>query len=142
MRVLVVGASCVIGARLVPSSAGRGHDVIASSRSPGKAEWLRGLGAQPIVLEAPDATAVREAVAAARPDAIAYQATALADLSDFKHFDRSTGAFPYETATPAFDGKPPPRDDCGAQHPSPVLPGPVVGAGRRSCATAVSAGPH
>ncbi len=27
-------------------------------------------------------------------------------------------------------------------HPSPVLPGPVAGAARRSCATAVSAGPH
>ncbi len=72
--------------------------MIASSRSSGKAERLRGLGAQPIVLDALDATAVREAVAAARPDAIIYQATALAGLSDFKHFDRSTGAFLYETA--------------------------------------------
>jgi nucleoside-diphosphate-sugar epimerase len=41
------------------------------------------------VLDALDATATRAAVAAARPDAIIYQATALADLSDFKHFDRS-----------------------------------------------------
>jgi nucleoside-diphosphate-sugar epimerase len=41
------------------------------------------------VLDALDARAVREAVAAARPDAIVHQATALADLRDFKHFDRS-----------------------------------------------------
>ena len=36
-----------------------------------------------------DAKATRAAVAVARPDAIIYQATALADLSDFKHVDRS-----------------------------------------------------
>jgi nucleoside-diphosphate-sugar epimerase len=63
--------------------------VIGSSRSSGKAERLRALGAEPIVLDALDAKATRAAVAAARPDAITYQATALADLSDFKHVDRS-----------------------------------------------------
>jgi nucleoside-diphosphate-sugar epimerase len=42
-----------------------------------------------MVLDALDARAVREAVAAVRADAIVYQATALSDLSDFKHFDRS-----------------------------------------------------
>jgi nucleoside-diphosphate-sugar epimerase len=40
------------------------------------------------VLDVLDATATREAVAATRPDAVIYQATALAELSDFKHFDR------------------------------------------------------
>jgi nucleoside-diphosphate-sugar epimerase len=63
--------------------------VIGSSRSSGKAERVRALGAEPTVLDALDATATRAAVAAARPDAIIYQATALADLSDLKHFDRS-----------------------------------------------------
>ena len=89
MRVLVVGASGAIGTRLVPQLRERGHEVIGSSRSSGKAERLRALGAEPIVLDALDAKATRAAVAAARPDAIIYQATALADLSDFKHFDRS-----------------------------------------------------
>jgi nucleoside-diphosphate-sugar epimerase len=41
------------------------------------------------VLDALDARAVREAVATAEPDAIVHQATALAELRDFKHFDRS-----------------------------------------------------
>jgi nucleoside-diphosphate-sugar epimerase len=89
MRVLVVGASGAIGSRLVPQLREGGHEVIASSRSSGKAEPLRALRAEPIVLDALDARAVREAVAAVRPDAIVYQATALSDLSDFKHFDRS-----------------------------------------------------
>jgi nucleoside-diphosphate-sugar epimerase len=89
MRVLVIGASGAIGTRLVPQLRESGHEVIGSSTSPGKSDRLRQLGAQPIVLDALDARAVREAVASARPDAIVYEATALANLKDFKHFDRS-----------------------------------------------------
>src|SRR5256885_11946988 len=40
-------------------------------------------------LDALDADAVRNAVKAARPDAIVYEATALNGISDFKHFDRT-----------------------------------------------------
>jgi NAD dependent epimerase/dehydratase family len=79
MRVLVVGASGAIGTRLIPQLTDRGHEVIGSSRSPAKAERLRALGAEPIVLDVLDASAARAAVAAARPGAIIYQATALAD---------------------------------------------------------------
>jgi nucleoside-diphosphate-sugar epimerase len=88
MRVFVVGASGAIGSRLVPQLIERGHEVMGSSRSPEKAERLRGLGAQSVVLDALDARAVREAVAAARPDAVVHQATALTGFSDLKHFDR------------------------------------------------------
>jgi nucleoside-diphosphate-sugar epimerase len=89
MRVLVVGATGVVGNQLVPQLRQRGHEVIGTSRSAAKAERLRALGAEPVVLDALDAGAVRGAVAAARPGAIIYQATALTGLSDFKHFDRS-----------------------------------------------------
>ncbi|MBO0773950.1 MAG: NAD(P)-dependent oxidoreductase [Actinobacteria bacterium] len=89
MRVLVVGASGAIGARLIPQLRQRGHEVIGSSRSPGKAGRLRALGAEPIVVDALDAQAVREAVTAARPDAIIYQATALADAGFGRNLDRS-----------------------------------------------------
>jgi 2-alkyl-3-oxoalkanoate reductase len=89
MRVLVVGASGAIGTRLVPQLVGRGHEVFGSSRAPDGAERLRTLGAQPIVLDVLDPAAVRRAMDAARPDAIVHEATALADLRDFKNFDRS-----------------------------------------------------
>jgi nucleoside-diphosphate-sugar epimerase len=88
MRVLVIGATGVIGTRLVPQLREHGYEVAGTSRSPAKAGRLRALGAEPMVLDALDAKATRAVVAAARPDAIIYQATALAGLTDFKNFDR------------------------------------------------------
>jgi nucleoside-diphosphate-sugar epimerase len=92
MRVFVAGATGAIGARLVPQLAERGHEVVGTSRSREKAERLREQGAEGVILDVLDRAAVREAVAAARPDAIVHQASALAGLSDFKDFDRSFGA--------------------------------------------------
>jgi 2-alkyl-3-oxoalkanoate reductase len=89
MRVLLAGASGAIGTRLVSQLVDRGHEVIGTSRSPDRAERLHALGAEPIVLDLLDPRAVRTAVFDTKPDAIVHQATALAGLSDFKHFDRS-----------------------------------------------------
>jgi nucleoside-diphosphate-sugar epimerase len=89
MRVFVVGASGAIGTRLVPQLIDRGHEVIGTSRSPDKVEALRALGAEPVVLDALDARAVRAAVAAAKPDAIVQQATALADVRFGRSLDRT-----------------------------------------------------
>ena len=80
MKVFVVGASGVIGDRLVPQLVDGGHEVVGSARSPGKTERLRALGAAPVVLDALDARAVRRAIRESGPDAIVYQATALADV--------------------------------------------------------------
>ena len=55
-----------------------GHQVTGTSRAAGKAAFLRGLGAEPAALDVLDAAATRAVVAAARPDAVIYQATALA----------------------------------------------------------------
>jgi 2-alkyl-3-oxoalkanoate reductase len=89
MRVFVAGASGAIGTRFVPKLIDRGHEVIGTHRSPANAERVRALGAEPVVLDLLDAPAVRRAVLEAEPEAIVHQATALADLRDFKHFDRS-----------------------------------------------------
>ncbi len=92
MRVFVAGATGAIGAQLVPKLVGKGHAVIGTSRSAEKAEHLRAHGAEPVVLDVLDPAAVREAIIAARPDAIVHQATALSGMSDIKHFDRSFAA--------------------------------------------------
>jgi 2-alkyl-3-oxoalkanoate reductase len=89
MRVFVAGATGAIGERLVPQLVERGHKVIGTSRSQEKADRLCSQGAEPVVLDLIDPRAVREAVAAARCQAIVHQATALAGMTDFKHFDRS-----------------------------------------------------
>ena len=89
MRVFVAGASGAIGSRLVPQLTDRGHEVIGTFRSSGNAERVRALGAEPVALDLLDPSAVRRAVLEAEPDAIVHQATALANLRDFKHFDRS-----------------------------------------------------
>jgi nucleoside-diphosphate-sugar epimerase len=88
MRVLVVGAGGAIGAHLVSQLKQRGHEVIGSSRSAANADRLRALGAQPIVLDALDAQGAREAVAAARPDAIVYEATSLSNARFSRSLDR------------------------------------------------------
>ena len=89
MRVFVAGASGAIGTKLVPHLIDRRHTVIGTCRSPDKAEVLRELGAEPVVLDALDAGAVREAVAAAKPDAIVHQATALANARFGRNLDRT-----------------------------------------------------
>jgi nucleoside-diphosphate-sugar epimerase len=89
MKVLLVGASGAIGGRLVPQLIDDGHEVIGTCHSPAKTEQLRALGAEPVVLDALDARAVRETVARAEPDAIVYQATALADMRFGRNFDRT-----------------------------------------------------
>jgi nucleoside-diphosphate-sugar epimerase len=89
MRVFVVGASGAIGTRLVPQLLDLGHKVIGTATSPERAMRVSALGAEAIVLDLLDSRAVRGAVLAAKPEAIVHEATALANLSDFKHFDRS-----------------------------------------------------
>jgi len=89
MRVFVAGASGAIGTRLVPQLLDRGHEVIGTFKSPGNAERVRALGAEPIALDLLDPRAVRKAVLETEPDAIVHQATALADVRFSKNLDRS-----------------------------------------------------
>jgi nucleoside-diphosphate-sugar epimerase len=88
----VVGASGAIGSRLIPQLAEHGHQVTGTSRSAAKAGQLRSLGAEPAVLDVLDAGAVRALIATARPDAIVYQATALAGQAFSRNMDRGFAA--------------------------------------------------
>jgi 2-alkyl-3-oxoalkanoate reductase len=88
MRVFVAGATGVIGQRLVPRLVAAGHQVVATTRSPGKAEGLRALGAEPAVVDGLDAMAVREAVGRAEPEVVIHQMTQLAGMKNLRRFDR------------------------------------------------------
>jgi nucleoside-diphosphate-sugar epimerase len=77
MRVFVAGGSGVLGRRLVPQLVARGHQVTATTTSAAKLGLLEQLSAEGVVMDALDAASVGEAVAAARPDAIVHEMTAL-----------------------------------------------------------------
>ncbi|XVQ11752.1 NAD-dependent epimerase/dehydratase family protein [Spirillospora sp. CA-255316] len=79
MKILVAGATGVVGRRLVPLLVQAGHEVAGTTRRAGRAQSIADQKARPIVLDVLDAGAVREAVAAERPDAIVHQLTDLAD---------------------------------------------------------------
>jgi nucleoside-diphosphate-sugar epimerase len=79
MRVFVAGGSGVLGRRLVPQLVARGHQVTATTTSPAKLSLLEQLGADAVVMDGLDAMSVGEAVAAARPEAIVNQMTALSE---------------------------------------------------------------
>ena len=74
MRVFVAGASGAVGTRLVRRLVDRGDDVIGTATSPRRAERVRALGAEPVVLDLLDRAAVRRAVLEAAPDAIVHEA--------------------------------------------------------------------
>ena len=89
MRVFVAGGTGVIGRSLIPMLITAGHQVTATTRSPGKAGLLRSLGAEPAVVDGLDRGATQEAVARARPDVIIHQMTGLTGAGDMRHFDRT-----------------------------------------------------
>ena len=88
MRVFVAGGTGVLGRRLVPQLVARGYQVTATTTSAVKLDLLAQLGADGVVMDGLDAVSVGEAVAAARPDAIVHQMTAIAGKPDIKHMDR------------------------------------------------------
>jgi nucleoside-diphosphate-sugar epimerase len=79
MRVFVAGGTGVIGRRLVPQLVARGHQVTATTTNAVRLGLLQQLGAEGAVMDGLDAASVGEAVAAARPDAIVHQMTALSE---------------------------------------------------------------
>lgn len=79
MRIFVAGASGVIGKRLVPLLASQGHRVVGMTRSQGKVDLLRSLGADPVVCDVFDLRGVVGALASARPQAVINE---LSDLPD------------------------------------------------------------
>ena len=75
-RIFLAGAAGVIGRRLTPLLVAKGHSVWGATRSPDNCEFLRNLGARPILVD------VRDAALRARPDAVIHQLTDLSAIQD------------------------------------------------------------
>jgi 2-alkyl-3-oxoalkanoate reductase len=88
MRVFVTGATGALGRHLVPGLVAAGHEVIATTRTPGKVAQLREAGAEPVVVDGLDRQAVIAAVRAAAPEVIVHEMTALAGLRSFRNPDK------------------------------------------------------
>ena len=82
MRIFLAGATGVIGEPLVRLLVAAGHEVTGTTRSAEKAAGLATAGATPIVVDIFDAEAVKEAMVAARPEAVIHQLTDLPDSAD------------------------------------------------------------
>ena len=78
MKIFLAGAGGAIGRRLTPLLRAAGHQVAGTTRSADKADALRQLGAEPVVVDVFDAEALTRAVKAAAPQAIIHQLTDLA----------------------------------------------------------------
>ncbi|HYB30019.1 MAG TPA: NAD(P)-dependent oxidoreductase [Solirubrobacteraceae bacterium] len=87
MKIFVAGATGAIGRQLVPRLLAAGHQVVGMTRSEQKQAALRELGAEAVVADALDPEQVAQAVAAAAPDVIVHELTAISELN-LRHFDR------------------------------------------------------
>ena len=86
MRVFVAGATGALGRHLVPGLVAAGHEVTATTRTPGKVAQLREAGAEPVVVDG------MAAVRAAGPEVIVHQMTALADMRSLRKVDQAFAA--------------------------------------------------
>ncbi|MDQ1552026.1 MAG: hypothetical protein QOD50_1448 [Actinomycetota bacterium] len=95
MRVFVAGGTGLVGRRVVKQLVEHGHQVTATTMSASRLALLQELGAEAVVMDGLDGASVGEAVAAARPDAIVNEMTAIspayAGKPDIKHMDRWFG---------------------------------------------------
>jgi nucleoside-diphosphate-sugar epimerase len=78
-RIYFAGASGAIGSRLVPLLVGAGYTVGAMTRSAEKAGRLASMGAEPIVCDVFDRSALKAAVRAFSPDLLLHELTDLPD---------------------------------------------------------------
>jgi UDP-glucose 4-epimerase len=87
VRIFLAGATGVIGSRLIPLLVEDGQTVAGMTRSDMKAAELEASGAQPVICDVYDASALAEAVTRFGPDAVMDQLTDLPDkLEDLPRY--------------------------------------------------------
>jgi nucleoside-diphosphate-sugar epimerase len=88
MRVLVAGASGVIGRRLLPLLTSEGHEVVGLARSYGAAVEVEMLGAVVAEADALDSGALNRVVKDAAPDAVIHLLTAIPERLNPRRINR------------------------------------------------------
>lgn len=98
MKILLAGATGVIGQRLIPLLIASSHEVIGTTRQSSNAGLLQNLGVQPAVVDVFDREGVFALLRASRPDVVIHQITDLND-KDFASNDFSATAHIREVGT-------------------------------------------
>ncbi len=87
MRVFVAGATGAIGEPLIAELIRRGHSVVGMTTSEVRARNLEHQGAEPLIMNALDATAVEDALRRSRPEVVIDELTSLPkELSDMPKY--------------------------------------------------------
>jgi nucleoside-diphosphate-sugar epimerase len=82
MKILLAGATGVIGSRLGPLLVAAGHIVAGTTRSADKVAQMKRSGLQAVVVDVFNARAVRDVVMRVRPDVVIHQLTDLPQVFD------------------------------------------------------------
>jgi nucleoside-diphosphate-sugar epimerase len=98
MKVLLAGATGTLGVPLVRALVAGGHAVIGLSRTPGKRDMLRALGAEPLIADVMDRMALLSAVDGLRAEAVLHEMTALKKIPT-RHRDMAATAALREVGT-------------------------------------------
>ena len=77
MKILVAGATGAIGRPLIAQLLAKGHNVVALTRSPEKAQTLAEQGVETVIADVFDADAVKAAIIRVQPEIVIEQLTAL-----------------------------------------------------------------
>jgi nucleoside-diphosphate-sugar epimerase len=77
MKIFVAGATGAIGRPLLDQLLAKGHNVVAMTRSPERAQSLAAQGIEPAIADVFDAESVKAAVIRAQPEVVIEQLTAL-----------------------------------------------------------------
>jgi nucleoside-diphosphate-sugar epimerase len=91
MKIFVAGATGALGRRLIPLLISAGHKVAGMTRSPAKGSLLQSMGADPIVADALDPSAVMNAVRQQKPEVVVHELTSIKKV-DVRNFDQGFAA--------------------------------------------------
>ena len=88
MKIFVTGGTGALGKFLLPQLIDKGHEVVALTRSPDKAEGIEKTGASAVIADPLDKQQLTAAVRRAEPEVIIHQLTGLSSFSNFRKLDQ------------------------------------------------------